>query len=100
MQIHVGSEILYRCYQQTPMILMVQVHSSRAADIIASDYLITDPLVPVQTYCDKFGNWCSRIMAPAGEIRLTASAVIRDTGKPDLMDCNAEQHEVADLPED
>ena len=100
MQIHVGSEIIYQCSQQTAMILMVQVHSSRAADVIASDYLTTDPLVPVNTYCDKFGNWCSRIMAPAGQIRLSASALIRDTGLPDLMDCNADQHQVADLPED
>jgi transglutaminase-like putative cysteine protease len=82
------------------MILMVQVHSSRASDIITNEYLTTDPLVPVSTYCDKFGNWCSRITAPAGDIRLTASAVVRDTGQPDLMDSNAEQHEVGDLPED
>jgi transglutaminase-like putative cysteine protease len=100
MQIHVGSEIIYQCPQQTPMILMVQVHSSRAADIIASDYLITDPLVPVNTYCDKFGNWCSRIIAPAGEIRLSANAIVRDMGKTDPMDCGAVQHEVGDLPED
>jgi transglutaminase-like putative cysteine protease len=100
MQIYVGSEMIYRCSQQTPMILMVHVHSSRAPAIIVPDQLTTDPLVPVQTYCDKFGNWCSRIMAPAGELRLTARAVIRDTGEPDLMDWNAEQHEVSDLPED
>jgi transglutaminase-like putative cysteine protease len=100
MQIYVGSEITYRCFQQTPMILTVQVHSSRASDIVASDYLTTDPIVPVSTYCDKFGNWCSRILAPAGDIRVTASAVVNDTGQPDLMDWNAEQHEVADLPED
>jgi transglutaminase-like putative cysteine protease len=100
MQIHVGSDIVYGCCQPTPMILMVQVHSSRAADIITSDYVTTHPVVPVNSYCDKFGNWCSRITAPGGEIRVTASAILRDAGKPDLMDCNARQHEVADLPED
>jgi transglutaminase-like putative cysteine protease len=99
MRIRVGSEIIYRCFQPTPMILMVQVHSSRAEDIVASD-LTTDPVVPVHSYCDKFGNWCSRIIAPPGDIRLTASAVVRDTGEPDLMECNAEQCDVADLPED
>jgi transglutaminase-like putative cysteine protease len=100
MQIHVGSDIIYRCYQQTPMILMVRVHSSRAPDIVVPDYLITDPVVPVGTYCDKYGNWCSRIMAPAGEIRLTANATVRDTGQRDPMDGGAQQHEVGDLPED
>ena len=100
MQIHVGSDIIYGCCQPTPMILMVQVHSSRAADIIASGYVTTYPVVPVNSYCDKFGNWCSRITAPSGEIRVTASAIVSDAGKPDLMDCDARQHEVADLPED
>jgi transglutaminase-like putative cysteine protease len=100
MQIQVGSEIIYRCYQQTPMILMVHVHSSRAPDIVVPDYLTTDPMVPVSTYCDKYGNWCSRILAPPGDIRLTVNGIVRDTGQPDLLYGSAQQHEVSDLPED
>ena len=71
MQIRVGYEIIYQCPQETPMILMVNIHYSRAADIIIPDLLATDPPVPITAHRDHFGNWCSRIVAPAGRIRLT-----------------------------
>jgi transglutaminase-like putative cysteine protease len=100
MQIRVGFEIIYNCPRETPMILMVHVHYSRAADIVVTDYLTTDPFVPVTGHRDVFGNWCSRMVAPAGRIRLSSNAVIRDTGQPDVVVPGAQQHEVKDLPED
>jgi transglutaminase-like putative cysteine protease len=100
MQIRVGFEIIYHCLQETPMILMVHVHYSRAQDIVVPDHLTTDPLVPVTAHRDVFGNWCSRIVAPAGQIRLSANAVVRDTGGPDVVAPGAEQHQVKDLPEE
>jgi len=100
MQIHVGYELIYNCPQPTPMILMVNIHYSRASDIVTSDYLTSDPSVPITAYRDSFGNWCSRIVAPAGRTRLKGNAVIRDTGKPDVVDNTAQQHAVADLPEE
>jgi transglutaminase-like putative cysteine protease len=100
MKIAVGSEIIYDCPQETPMILMVHVHSSRASDIVVPDYLTTDPFVPVHPYRDEFGNVCSRIVAPPGRIRLTTNGVVRDTGEPDVLFSNAEQHEIRDLPEE
>ena len=99
-QIRVGFEIVYHCFQETPMILMVHVHYSRAQDIVVPDHLTTDPLVPVTAHRDVFGNWCSRIVAPAGQIRLSANAVVRDTGGPDVVAPGAEQHQVKDLPEE
>jgi transglutaminase-like putative cysteine protease len=100
MQIRVGFEIIYNCLQETPMILMVHVHYSRAQDIVVPDRLSTDPLVPVTAHRDLFGNWCSRIVAPPGRIRLSTSAVVRDTGQPDALAPGAQQHEVRDLPEE
>jgi transglutaminase-like putative cysteine protease len=100
MQIRAGYEIVYQCSQQTPMILMVHIHYSRAGDIIVADQLTTDPLVPVTAHRDVYGNWCSRIVAPVGRIRLTTNAGVRDTGQPDPQDPGARQHEVRDLPED
>ena len=32
----------------------------------APDHLVIDPPVPITAYRDGFGNWCSRIVAPAG----------------------------------
>ncbi|MDT7816567.1 MAG: hypothetical protein QOJ42_6483 [Acidobacteriaceae bacterium] len=100
MQIHVGYELIYNCPQPTPMILVLNVHYSRASDIVTSDYLTTDPSIPITAYRDAFGNWCSRIVAPAGRTRLKSSAVVRDTGEPDVVVTSAQQHAVEDLPEE
>jgi len=100
MQIRVGFEIIYSCPRETPMILMTHVHYSRTADIVVTDYLTIDPFVPVTGHRDIFGNWCSRIVAPPGRIRLTSNAVLRDTGEPDVRTPDAQQHDVKDLPED
>jgi transglutaminase-like putative cysteine protease len=100
MKIHVGYELIYNCPQPTPMILVLNVHYSRASDIVTSDYLTTDPSVPITAYRDVFGNWCSRIVAPIGRIRLMSRAIIRDTGAPDVVATSAQQHAVEDLPEE
>jgi transglutaminase-like putative cysteine protease len=100
MQIQAGYEIIYQCSQQTPMILMVNIHYSHAGDIVIPDHLTTDPLVPITAHRDAYGNWCSRIVAPSGRIRLSANAVVRVTGEPDVLAPFAQQHEVGDLPED
>jgi transglutaminase-like putative cysteine protease len=100
MKIHVGYELIYNCPQPTPMILVLNVHYSRASDIVTSDYLTTDPSIPITAYRDVFGNWCSRIVAPIGRIRLKSSVVVRDTGEPDPVVTAAQQHAVEDLPEE
>jgi len=100
MQIRVGYELIYNCPQPTPMILMLSIHYSRASDMVAADYLSTEPSVPITAYRDVYGNWCSRIVAPAGRIRLKSSACLRDTGEADPVVASAEQHAVEDLPEE
>ena len=100
MRIRVGYELLYDCPQPTPMILMLNVHHSRAGDLISPDRMMTEPAVPVSGYHDGFGNWCSRIVAPAGRIRITSDALINDTGAPDPVVLAAQQHPVEDLPAD
>ena len=42
MLIRVGYELVFWCPQETPMILMVNVHYSRALDIVTPDLLITE----------------------------------------------------------
>ena len=56
------------------------------------------PSVPISPYRDVFGNWCSRIVAPAGRMRLSADGVVRDTGLPDVIASSATQHKVEELP--
>ena len=99
MQIRVGFEMVYQCPQPTPMILALNIHYSRASDIVRPDHLITNPPVPIAAYRDMFGNWCSRIVAPAGRMVLSADGLINDTGQPDLVVPTAMQVPVELLPE-
>ena len=100
MQIRVGYEFIYNFPQPTPMILTVSIHYSRASDIVTPDHLITTPSVPLIAYRDGFGNWCSRLVAPPGQIRISSNGVVRDTGLPDVVVPSAQQHAVKDLPEE
>ncbi|MGZ5203862.1 MAG: transglutaminase-like domain-containing protein, partial [Caldimonas sp.] len=99
MQIRVGFEMAYVCPQPTPMLLALNIHYSRASDLVRPDHLVTDPPVPITSYRDMFGNWCSRIVAPAGRIVLSTDAVVNDTGLPDVVVPTAVQVPVEQLPE-
>ena len=100
MHIRVGYDLIYHCPQATPMILLVNMHSSRASDIVVPDYLTTEPSVPITAYRDPFGNWCTRLVAPAGQMRFSSRGVVRDSGQPDVAVPSAPQHAVEDLPEE
>src|ERR1700752_2828442 len=98
MRIRVGYEMIYDFPQPTPMIMVLGIHFTRASDVIVPDYLTTDPSVPISPYRDAFGNWCSRIVAPAGRMRLSGDGIVRDSGLPDVAAPSAPQHAVEDLP--
>ena len=98
MNILVGYEMIYDFPQHTPMIMVLGVNFSRASDVVVPDYLTTTPSVAIVPYRDGFGNWCSRIVAPAGRMRLAADGIVRDTGLPDVVVPSATQHAVEDLP--
>ena len=66
MKIRVGYELIYDFPQPTPMIMVLGIHVTRASDVIVPDYLRTDPAVTISPYRDLYGNWCSRLVAPAG----------------------------------
>ncbi len=100
MQIRFGYELCFECPKPTPMILMLSVHPSRLPDLLVADELITDPWVARHHYQDGFGNRCTRLVAPAGPIRLTAQGVVRDSGLPDPQAPLARQHPVEVLPDD
>ena len=100
MQIRVGYELIYDCPQPTPMILTLHIHSTRVSDIVVPDHLVTRPSLPITAYRDGFGYWCSRIVAPAGETRLSADALLNDTGAPNPVVAWAHQHAVQELPEE
>jgi len=100
MLIRLGFELVYQCPQPTPMIVTLNVHYSRASDLLRPDHLVTQPSVPISAYRDSFGNWCSRLVAPAGELRLSTDAVVRDSGLKDPVVLDARQLPVQQLPEE
>jgi len=99
-QIRLGYELKYRCAQATPMILNLSIHYTRAADLVRVDNMRTDPWVPLTLFRDGFGNWCTRLVAPPGVIRMTADAVINDRGLTDSVVSTGRQHAVESLPEE
>jgi transglutaminase-like putative cysteine protease len=98
MRIRIGYELLYECPKPTPMILTLNVHYTRVSDLVTPDHILTDPPTPAMPYRDGFGNWCNRIVAPRGELRISTDATIRDSGLPDDLVPSAPQHAVEDLP--
>lgn len=100
MQIRVGYDLVYRCPAPTPIIVTLNIHYSRVSDIITPDHLVLVPATPISGYRDSYGNWCSRIVAPAGQLRISTDAVIADCGKPDVVAQELEQRSVQTLPEE
>ena len=100
LQIQAGYELTYDLPQSTPMILALNIHDSRASDVVVPDRVRTDPPVPIGGYRDLYGNWCTRLIAPAGRFRITANAVINDIGLPDPVFNEGIQIPVPYLPEE
>jgi hypothetical protein len=86
MQIRLGYELIYECPQPTPMILTLNIHFTRVSDLVTADHIITSPPVPITAYRDGFGNWCSCIVTPVGETRITTDALI--VGDRLLIECD------------
>jgi transglutaminase-like putative cysteine protease len=100
MQIRVGFEMIHECVQPTPMIFNLNVHYTRVSDLVGPDVLRFDPPVPMAGYRDSFGNWCTRIVAPRGRMRVSANALVNDSGAADAVVPDAQQVPVAQLPEE
>ena len=100
MRISTGFQLVYDCPADTPMLLMLSVHPSRRDDLETPDWLRTEPALDVRQYLDGYGNICSRLVAPAGRLTLSADFVIRDDGLIDPYVPDAAQHPVQDLPDE
>src|SRR6201987_662309 len=95
MKIRLGYDIAF----ETPReVAMLHVHPSRIPDLLEPDTLETNAGVIKDEYVDSFGNRCTRLVAPAGELRLRASTLIEDSGLPDAVGTYAVEHPVGELP--
>jgi transglutaminase-like putative cysteine protease len=98
MRIRLGYDIQFEVPVPAPIVAMLNVHPSRAGDLLEPDQLRIEPDVPQEQYLDGFGNLCTRFTAPAGWIRLWNSTLIEDSGEVDPHDFSAREIPVADLP--
>ena len=100
MEIKVGFEIGYAAVQPTPMVIMLSIHPSRFQDIVGTESIVAEPDVPIGFYRDSFGNVCGRLVAPAGGVTLRGSALVRDSGLPDVVMPTAQQVPIDQLPDE
>jgi transglutaminase-like putative cysteine protease len=100
MKIKIGFDIAYDAPQPTPMVILLDVHPSRHADLLTSGLITAVPAAALHSYFDSFGNQCRRILLPAGRTRLSYRGMVRDSGEPDPVVPDAQQIPVQDLPDE
>ena len=100
MRIRVGYDIAYYCPAPTPMTLLLSVRPERIADILTPQIMTVSTGTPVRNFHDGFGNFCTRLTAPAGEIALRADFIVQNDGLPDPVPVDAVQHPVDELPDE
>src|SRR5262249_54808161 len=98
MQIRVGFEVVYEFAARTPVVLMLNVHPSRAGDLIEPDHLRIAPALPLTRYLDAVGNVCTRLVAPAGGLKNSTDARVAGSGPPRAGETGARGDETAGLP--
>jgi transglutaminase-like putative cysteine protease len=98
MKIEAGYDISFHCGQNVPMLLMLTVHPERQRDLLTPHRLVFSPEVVARDYSDAFGNSCTRLVAPAGLLRIQNRFLIRDSGEPEEVAPYAAQLEIDQLP--
>lgn len=100
MLIRLGYEIAIECPRPTPVISLLDIHRDREHDIIRQTRVLTSPKVPAEVYVDRYGNYCRRLVAPEGGVRLLYDAVIEDSGLPEPGKPGAPLMPIEELPGD
>jgi transglutaminase-like putative cysteine protease len=100
MLIRAGYEISFTADIDTPMIAMLSVHPSRNRDLRTAHRVVASRDVPTYEYVDAYGNICTRLTVPQGDLTLSCDFTIEDSGEPDRQSPDAVQHMVSDLPDD
>lgn len=100
MLIRAGYDIIFETEKPTPMLATLSVHPSRNRDLRTVQRIMTDPDIPLYDYVDSFGNICTRLTLPQGETKLSCGFVIEDAFEPDIIELNAQQAAIEDLPDE
>ncbi len=100
MLINYGCEIAITVSKATPLICLLDIHPQRRRDIVSESPFRTEPTLPTLTHFDSFGNYCQRLIAPAGDITLRLDGTIMDSGRPDAIALDAREVPVERLPDE
>lgn len=100
MLVRVGYEIVLNFAAPTPLILKLYTHPSLANALVKSDRLTLDPNISTREFTDSFGNRCLKTEALAGNLHLCNDAIVKTSDLPDLVNWEARQSSVSDLPDD
>ncbi|WP_319412661.1 transglutaminase family protein [Cohaesibacter marisflavi] len=100
MRINLGCQLQFSFPQETPMVAVLNVHYSHFGDLERPDFMVSSPSVPLESYRDGFGNWCTRLIAPSGDFELKTDGIFLDKGEPDPIALGAMQFDVQHLPAD
>jgi transglutaminase-like putative cysteine protease len=98
MLIRLAYDIQFDIPASVAIVALLNVHPSRAQDLLEPGELKTEPRLEITNYIDSFGNLCARFVAPSGQLRLASSTLIRDSGLPDVVNWSARESAVGDLP--
>ena len=100
MLIRCGFDISYFCNSPTAMNFLLSVRPEREPHLVSPQSIDFGPGIPSRSFRDGFGNRVTRILAPAGDVRVRADFTIEDSGLLDEVDRTAVQHKVEELSDD
>lgn len=100
MLIRAGYEIAIECNQETPLMALLSLHPSRAADLRTPAIIYSSGAAPLEPGFDEFGNVRTRTVVPAGVLKLVTDFVVEDSGLPDEVAPWAQEVPIQQLPEE
>ncbi len=78
--------------------MMLYTHPSRASFLMTPERLTSDPAMHIEDFVDIYGNRCARAFCPGGRLHLRNDAIVVDSGSPDIVNPDARQHPIRELP--
>jgi transglutaminase-like putative cysteine protease len=100
MLIRCGYELKFQHSAPTPILAQLSIHPSRNKDLRTPHRILAEPDLPMYDYVDTYGNTCTRLVAPAGPLALSADFIVHDPGITDVYAPDAQQIAVEALPDE
>jgi len=100
MLIRAGFDIAFECPANTSMLLQLNIHPSRQADLLSPEMIKSDPPLAMNAYLDLYGNRVTRVEVPPGLVTFSNRFTIHDLGEPDETPPDTAFTPIARLPDD